>query len=607
MKKIFCFALLVCCFFVSHAQECDLKYKTAQDYKNKSDYKNAVIWYKKILNSSCGDFNGKVKAELKECEKKISDMTVAFLLEESSSTQCKGQGGIFVLELKKAPAYWTVLKTPEWLQVSSVNLEEKKVIFNVKANPNAEIRKGTIRLKSDKGKTQDFTVFQSQGDEHLNVQAEELSFGGGGGQQTLTVTANFKWTYDVSASWLRLEKQNDILLVTCSANDLREQRNATIAISGKDMNKIIRVTQFEDDKYFSISGITNHSIGFESYGGENNELRVICNEKWRVVNNCPWIKVVSSGDHIRVQCEANPWAESRTSSFEVVAYTAGQTKTILVEQAGAEPKLEKVYLPYKGGERDTIDEKVYPQYRSRPHYRAVGVNGKGGDLTVIVRSNVQNWSSRIIPNDESWISVKASQNDSLILNLSENNSSSDREANVIVSAMGLHDTLVVVQWKRGYSGIVEDYFDGGERVWKTTRFFVDVYALEPIGFRIGGLAKRWKYVEFSLLDFDVEYAHKSFYLDWEPIVRGYLPLSRNERRWALFMGMGISVNMLNLSVDPKVEFSYLGKPHFLFEVGAEYHWKKRDNISSRIFFRYDGFASFGFSFDIYKWTKKWKE
>ena len=148
-----------------------------------------------------------------------------------------------------------------------------------------------------------------------------------------------------------------------------------------------------------------------------------------------------------------------------------------MEQAGTEPKLEKVYLPYKGGERTTIDEKKYPQYRSRPHYRAVGVNRKGGDLTAVVRSNVQNWSTRIIPNDESWITVKATQNDSLILKLSENNTSSDREANVIVSAMGLHDTLVVVQWKRGYDGIVEDYFEGGERVWKTTRFFVDVYAL----------------------------------------------------------------------------------------------------------------------------------
>lgn len=603
MKKILFLLLFFFCSFVLSAQDCYLRLQTAREYKTKGDYKHAIEWYKKVLNSSCGDYDGRATAELKECEKKIADMMVAFMLEKPR-LECDGQGGKLVMELKKAPERWSVIQTPEWLHVSYVIVTERKAIFDVDANPNAESRKGAIKLKSDKGKIQEFAVFQQEGAARISVQSEEIPFGGGGGKQNVTVNANFNWNFNTSASWLRLNKKNDKLEITCSANDLAEQRNATIAISGKDMNKIIRVTQFEDDKYFSISGITNHSIGFESYGGGNNELRVICNEEWRVVNNCPWIKVVSSGDYIRVQCEANPWAESRTSSFEVVASTVGLTKTILVEQAGAEPKLEKVYLPYKGGERATIDEKVYPQYRSRPHYRAVGVNGKGGDLTVIVRSNVQNWSSKIIPNDESWISVKASQNDSLILNLSENNSSSDREANVIVSAMGLHDTLVVVQWKRGYSGIVEDYFDGGERVWKTTRFFVDVYALEPIGFRIGGLAKRWKYVEFSLLDFDVEYAHKSFYLDWEPIVRGYMPLSRNERRWALFMGMGISVNMLNLAVAPEVKFSYLGTPHFLFELGAEFQWKKREDLSSRIFFRYDGFSSFGFSFDFYQWHRK---
>lgn len=613
MRNGFCLVLFACFFFMSYAQECDLKFKTAQYYKSKGDYKNAVIWYKKILNSNCGDYNGRVTAELRECEKTISDMTVDFVLAQSR-LECEGQNGTYVMELRKTPAYWSVLKTPEWLQVTNVNTDGKKVVFNVSANPNADVRKGVIRLKSERGKIQDFTVFQKEGDARINLQTEELSFGGGGGQKTVTVKANFKWSYNASASWLRLSKQDDKLLVTCSANDLKMQRNATIIISGKNASQNITVTQYEGDTYFNISGITGNTTKFEAEGGVNNNIKVVCDEKWQVRNECPWMKVTTTDNStIAVQCDSNPWAESRTGSFEIVTPAEDRSKTILVEQAGAEPKLEKVYLPYKGGERETIDEKVYPQYRSRPHYRAVGVNRKGGDLTVIVRSNVQNWSSRIIPNDESWISVKASQNDSLILNLSENNSSSDREANVIVSAMGLHDTLVVVQWKRGYSGIVEDYFDGGERVWKTTRFFVDVYALEPIGFRIGGLAKRWKYVEFSLLDFDVEYAHKSFYLDWEPIVRGYLPLSRNERRWALFMGMGISVNMLNLAVAPEVKFSYLGTPHFLFELGAEFqwkkkaHWKKRDeDISSRIFFRYDGFSSFGFTFDFHQWTKKWK-
>ncbi len=584
---------------MSYAQECDLKYKTAQDYKNKSDYKNAVIWYKKILNSSCGDFNGRVSAELKECEKIISDMTIDFILAQSR-LECEGQSGTYVMELKKAPAHWSVLKTPEWLQVSNVDMEGKKVAFNVSANPNAEMRKGVIKLKSERGKIQDFTVFQKEGDARIDIQTGELSFGGGGGQQSVLVNANFNWSYNTSVSWLRLSKQDEKLLVTCSANDTKMQRNATIIISGKKSSQNINVTQYEGDNYFSISGVDNNTISFENAGGENNKLRISCNEEWQVKNKCSWMKVTSKDNTVVVQCEANPWAEPRTSSFELVTSSGNQARTILVEQNGAEPRLDRIFLPYKGAERRVYD--------ARPHYRMVKISGDRGSMQVRVHTNVQNWTCRIIPDDINWITAEASQKDSLIkLNIADNNERESREASVMVSAMGIQDTLLIRQNKRGYQGLLDDYFEGSERVWKTTRFFVEVYALEPIGFRVGGLAKRWKFVEFSLLDFDIEYAHKCFYLDWEPIVRGYLPLSRNDHRWAAFMGMGISVNMLNLSVDPKVEFSYLGKPHFLFEVGAEYHWKKRDNISSRIFFRYDGFASFGFSFDFYKWTKKWKE
>ena len=141
-----------------------------------------------------------------------------------------------------------------------------------------------------------------------------------------------------------------------------------------------------------------------------------------------------------------------------------------------------------------------------------------------------------------------------------------------------------------------------------------MYGAESLGFRIGGLAKRWKFVEFSLLDFDVEYAYRverayqdviqAFHVDWEPIVRGYLPLSRGGRHWAAYMGMGISVNLFSLELFPNFSY-YYRMPKFLFEIGAEFDWTKKDNLSSRIFYRYDGYSSVGISFDIYKWTKTW--
>ena len=246
---------------------------------------------------------------------------------------------------------------------------------------------------------------------------------------------------------------------------------------------------------------------------------------------------------------------------------------------------------------------------SRPHFRSVFLKGNKGEMKVKVHSNVQTWDYRIVTSGENWITAEASPKDSLLkLKLADNNEWNIREADVIISAMGIQDTLRIRQNKRGYRGIVDDYFDGGERVWKTSRFFVDVFAAESMGFRIGGLSKRWKFVEFSLLDFAMEYAFNDveLYLNWEPIVRGYLPLSRDKHRWAAFLGMGISVNMIDLAFTPqKVYFSYFKNANFLFEIGAEFHWAKKDNVSSRIFYRYNGYSSLGISFDFYQWTKKY--
>ena len=504
------------------------------------------------------------------------------------------------MELKKAPASWSVSQVPEWLQVSNFIMEEKKVEFNVSANPNAEIRIGTIQLTSDKGTTQEFTVIQHEGEELLSIQTDVLAFAGSGGQETVIIDANFKWSFSTSASWLQVNQQNNTLSVTCPTNELVLKRNATITISGKKRSQTIQVMQFEGDTYLSVSGASDSTITFDAAGGKNDTLRVNCNDTWKVKNNCPWIKVISSENVLDIQCEANPWAEHRTASFEVVTTYERQKKTIFVEQSGAEPRIDKISLPSAGGERSVNSV--------RPRFRSVFLKGNKGEMKVKLHSNVQNWEYRILSNEENWITAEASPKDSLLkLKLADNNGWKVREADVVFSAMGIQDTLHIRQNKRGYRGILDDYFEGGERVWKTSRFFVDVFAAQSTGFRIGGLSKRWKFVEFSLLDFSVEFDYdrfdKLFNINWEPIVRGYLPLSRSGNRWAVFIGMGTSVKMISLAVAP-TDFRYFNDVDFLFEIGAEFHWLKKDNISSRIFYRYNGYSSVGISFDFYKWTKK---
>lgn len=598
--RIFLTFLIGCSLFNLYAQDCDSKLKAARDFKTKKDYKHAIEWYKMVLND-CVDFDEKVYAEFIECEKKTTDKNAPFQL-ELSSLECSGEGGVLVMDLKKAPASWAVSQSPEWLQVTDAMVEEKKAVFYVNANPKAQIRVGTIQLTSENGITQEFTVLQSQGKENLSVQSDDLSFEGNGGKQDILINANFKWNYRASASWLQLSQQNNTLSVTCLANDSVAKRNATITISGKNAKKTIQVMQSEGSTHFSINGVTDSFIPFYAAGNKLDTLWISSNDTWQVKNKCPWLIITPLDNAIVILCEDNPWAELRSGTFEVVTSFEGQTKTIQVRQDGSEPKLERISLPSASGERAVNSV--------RPHYRSVFLKGNKGEMKVKVHTNVQNWDYRILTNEEDWISAEAFRKDSLLkVTLSDNNGLKIRESDIVFSAMGIQDTLNIRQNARGYRGIWDDYFDTPERTWKTTRFFVDIFGAESFGFRIGGLAKRWKCVEFSLMNFAVEYAYKEFYLNWEPIVRGYLPISRNANRWALYMGMGTSVNMFNVrvapNIDPKQRFSYFDAANFLFELGAEFQWSKKDNLSSRIFYRYDGYHSLGFSFDIYKWTKKY--
>lgn len=613
MKYCMCFLMLVgFCYVNSFAQDdCYLKLKTARNYKDKKDYRNAIRYYQKVWDA-CGEYDGNVERELNICKKMLAEKNATFLAKQDK-LECDGHGGKFVLELRKTPASWSVCQWPDWMQVLDVLIDENKVIFNVYANPRAEIRKGVIVLKSEKNITQAFTVKQKEGPPRLNILPEELSFEGGGGQQILPVDANFKWDCSTSASWIRIDKLGDSLLVTCSTNQLVQRRSDVVVVSGKALSKTINITQFEGETNFntySVSGDVSDIVRFGSVGGENNKIRVNSNDEWAVEYSCDWLKVERVWESIEINCSPNPWAETRTASFDVVTSVEKKRITVLVEQAGAEPKLEGISLPYNGGERSV---NIY-----RPHYRSVFLMGNKGYMLVKPHTNVQNWGFHIYPDDADWITAEAFQKDNLLkLDLADNNEWVQREVVVVIDAKGIQDTLLVKQNKRGIQGFLDDYFEGGERTWKTTRFFVDLCALQSVGFRIGGLAKRWKFVEFSLLDFDVKFApyqkkeYKDWHMlvDWEPIIRGYLPLFRDDRRWALFMGMGLSVGIFNVSL-PIPHADFFDDTHFLFEIGAEYHWRKRDNVSSRIFYRCEAgdvtWSSLGISFDLYKWTKKWK-
>ena len=111
--------------------------------------------------------------------------------------------------------------------------------------------------------------------------------------------------------------------------------------------------------------------------------------------------------------------------------------------------------------------------------------------------------------------------------------------------------------------------------------------MTAVGFNISAVNARWKPIELSLVNFNMNYnfLEGTFNVGWEPVVRGYLPVSR-DGRWAAFAGVGAHVDFIDVS-------------HFLLEVGMECQWNEK--FSSRMFFKYNGGCALGMSFDIGTW------
>ena len=345
-------------------------------------------------------------------------------------------------------------------------------------------------------------------------------------------------------------------------------------------------------------GLNDDEVEFSGAGGEDTHIWVTCYEGWKVSNNNDWFDVKVVGDNLHITCTANPDKEQREGKFYVISNSGTSAMIITVLQDEKSPMAATLDLS-----KEALN---------------VGENAKCYPIAV---TTTEEWNAEVIEG-EKWCTVEKKNPGELSICV-EDNTGSERTAMVKVKVVeGVEKYIAIEQEKHGYRGITQSYFETLGGVWRTTRFFFDLHAGESCGFRIGGVAKRWKYIEFSLLDFNVEYAFKigtdkesgeikfgssKVHVDWEPVIRGYLPLSRRDQCWSLFMGIGTSVHFLHYDLlENKVKMPYAG---FLFEFGAEFVWSKKNNLSSRIFYRgcYDkfGYNSIGISFDLYEWHPKY--
>lgn len=402
------------------------------------------------------------------------------------------------------------------------------------------------------------------------VSPQDVFFGPQGGTETVNVVGVTSWSYGKTPDWLILTKYKGQLFIECEGNDTGEERSAGITIStGEGSGKTYKKIQVSQDK--STLRVSTRSIVVPESGLTYN-VEVNSNDDWNVYAQDVWVTAKKTDGYIQINFDRNFSTLERRGKIKIMTLNK-EVVEIEIIQAKAKPRLElESFLP---------------------------VSGHAGSHILPVDSNAE-WRAEVTKGG-SWCKVRKQSDRELRIDVLDNDLDATREAEIKVSINNSNTFKIVTVTQRadGYMALYEDYFRQIEGTKRITKLSASLYLGGCNGLRVSAFMMRWKVVEIDLLNLNTSVS-KTYHLSWEPMVRGYLPLQSNGRCWTAYLGVGRCVSFVDAPLRDNVNVNH---SNALIELGAEckVRFMDRDNFSTRIFVRFDGFASLGVAMDLYEW------
>ena len=405
----------------------------------------------------------------------------------------------------------------------------------------------------------------------FEIGKRNVSFGPQGGSETIKVTSNSSWNIGNCPEWLTLSKKNGKLDIECERNNFGFEREAKITLtSGEGSYKVSRtivVTQIK-----SILNVSTKSISIPGYGGIKFLVEVTSNDDWHVAHQTDnWFTATKTDNGVLVSSSENPSSIERRGTFEIETDNFEKV-TIEVKQEKGEAKLN-------------VQSSLI-----------VSWNAKSYKLRV--DSNDPNWEANVIQGG-SWCKVEKQNDHELLITMQDNDGNSTRDAVIEISIDNAYTNVTLTQRVYGYVALYEDYFTNIGSTRRLTKVSAGTYAGGTFGVRVSALMYRWKVFEIDFLNLNTSVS-KTYQLSWEPMVRGYLPLQRDGRRWTAYMGIGGCISFVDVPLNGNIKRDH---SNVLFEAGAEckLNFKGYDNLSARLFLRIDGYFSVGVAVDMFEW------
>lgn len=284
---------------------------------------------------------------------------------------------------------WSVLEKPEWVTLSASSGKGSQTIsVTAEDNWTTSSRSGTITL-GRAGTTLRSTISVSQAERKFDNITTRLTYNIDGGQQTVAIDTDGKWTAEVSdASWISVSPVSGTgegtLTVTVKENTGTDSREGVVSVTVGSIVRNIIIEQ--EGKYFTAT--LDNSTAIPSKGGTHS-VSIKTNDSWTAKKQADWItlsKTSGKGDiNVTLTASDNPSINTRT---DTTTFTPSSTKPVRIVTVQAARYLrvdtEVLSIYSRGGTTPAVTVETDGTYTVTSSVSWAKVNRSGDTFTVTV-------------------------------------------------------------------------------------------------------------------------------------------------------------------------------------------------------------------------------
>jgi translation elongation factor P/translation initiation factor 5A len=327
-------------------------------------------------------------------------------IEPETIIEFDASGGEETLTINTNASTWSISNAPSWCTIQK---SEKSLIINCSPNPSAKERETNLNITAA-DKSEKILITQKE-KTAFSISPKTIDFDIPGGTKTITVNTNVpNWDILEVPAWCSVQKNDNTITLNCLPNETFSEKKGVVEVKAGTYLEKVRIQQ-KAKIFLEIEPRT--AIEFNVSGGSET-LTVNTNASlWNVSNTASWCTVQKSGNSLVINCTPNPITQEREVDLTVTVGNLSET----------------VSITQKGKTAFSISPKT------------VEFDSPGGTKTIAVNTNIPTWD---IVEDPSWCPLQKGEN-SIILKCSPNETTSDRNVTVTVTAESYTEKIQILQ------------------------------------------------------------------------------------------------------------------------------------------------------------------